>query len=284
LEYFWSVIKAAHNQLFSSNTSAHIPSTCALQYTNSKTSIWSKGTFSTFTTSSHLLLASIHPLTSSYWTAQWARHAIHVTWPIYSMNSSQGSQSDQSQREARACRRFAFSFAMQSKKREQTERSIFVAFSKRPCSLFRRSNGKKKSEGRKVRGTLKKIPSGRSARRVPPYNFDLQPRAQKESSMAVLRQAYPVCRKQCNIVLRERFLSLIFFSFIFSRVSSCSEPSFSHLILHDEPDSPHLMQHKRWKGLVSSNAKGGRPWQGPTTITSKSLPPSTLAIDDYARS
>lgn len=198
----------AYNQLFSSATQAPAYSVnLRSSNTNSKTSVWSKGIFPTFTTSSHLLLASIHPLTSSYWAAQWARHAIHVTWPIYSMNScSQGSQSGR--RETRACRRSALSFATQSKKRGQVERSIFVAFSKRPCSLFRRSNGKKKSEGRKVRGTLKKIPSGRSARRVPPYNFDLQPRARKESSMAVLQQAYSVCRKQCNIVVRESAFSL----------------------------------------------------------------------------
>lgn len=111
--------------------------------------------------SSHLLLVSVHPLTSSHWAARWARHAIHVTWPIYPMNGcSQGSW-----RETRAWRRFALSFAGRSKKRGQTKRSIFVAFSKRPCSLFRRGDEKREKRRKKIRGTLKRIPSGRSEAR-----------------------------------------------------------------------------------------------------------------------
>lgn len=114
--------------------------------------------------SSHLLLANVHPLTSSHWTARWARHAIHVTWPIYPMNGcSQGSQS--SRRETRGWRRFALSFAERSKKRGQAKRSIFVAFPKRPCSLFRRSDEKREKRKRKIRGTLKRISSGRSKAR-----------------------------------------------------------------------------------------------------------------------
>jgi len=101
--------------------------------------------------SSHLLLASVHPLTSSHWAARWARHPMN--------GCSQGNQS--SWRETRTWRRVALSFAGRSKKRGQTKRSIFVAFPKRPCSLFRRSNEKREKRRKKIRSTLKRIPSGR---------------------------------------------------------------------------------------------------------------------------
>lgn len=86
------------------------------------------------------------------------------------------------------------------KKGGQTKRSIFVAFSRRPCSLFCRDDEEKTRERerekeRAAKGKKKKIrgtPRGSRAdvsRRVPPYNFDLQPR--KESNMAVPAAGLP---------------------------------------------------------------------------------------------
>lgn len=192
---------------------------------------------------------------------------------------SQGSQG--SWGETRAWRRFALSFAGRSKKRGQTKRSIFVAFSKRPCSLFRRSDEKRVKRRKKIRGTLKRIPSGRSERA---FRLIILIYCRERNPTWLCRGGLLPCRKQCYIVVvRENFLTL----------SPLFASSFAPYLLlglasptsrASEPVPPHPEWYKRGKGFTSGNTEGGRPWQGPTTTMSGSLPQNTLAINEYARS
>lgn len=157
-----------------------------------------------------------------------------------------------------------------------------MAFSKRPCSLFRRSDEKRVKRRQKIRGTLKRIPGGRSERAFRLIIL-IYCRERNPTWLCRGRCSYPR-RKQCNIVVvRENFLAL-------SRLFSSSFSSYLLLGLASptsrasEPVPPHSTSCKRGKGSTSGNTEGGRPWQGPTTTMSGSLPQNALAINEYARS
>lgn len=101
------------------------------------------------------------------------------------------------------------------------------------------------------------------------------------------RRAYPVVNNATSSSW-ENFLTLSpLFSSSFARSLSSSGPSLPASRASEPvppPSTSMWCKPGREKGLTSGNTEGGRPWQGPTTTMSGSLPPNALAIDEYARS